>query len=155
DLQPARGAVGEWAFVLDPGVQVTDVEVNNRAGWRVDPATRQLRVTLRQPGSGGKIKVSVVAPLPSRGVAAALPTVRPIGAVVGEERIDIRIHPDVRLDSWDAGDYRLTDSSVGPDQVRTLTLVGSLLPIGAILPFRQMPEVRTTGSDTEFVTAEG
>src|SRR5207253_543626 len=73
DLQPARGPVSEWVFAVDPGLKVTDVVVNNRAGWREEPAAkpdvpRRLRVALREPGAGGKVVVSAVDP--ARGVDA-------------------------------------------------------------------------------------
>ncbi|MBY0456556.1 MAG: hypothetical protein K2V38_04410, partial [Gemmataceae bacterium] len=67
DLRPARGAVGEWAFTADPGLRVTEVLANNRAGWAVDPpaptGARRVRVWLRQPSPGGKIRIQAVAPL--------------------------------------------------------------------------------------------
>jgi hypothetical protein len=154
DLKPARGAVGEWAFAVDPGLQIIDAKVTNRAGWRIDPATRELRVSLRQPGPGGKIEITAVAPL-VRGPAVALPIIRPVGALVGEEQVEVRVHPDVRLAAWSPGDYRLTDSAIGPDQVRVLSLVGTLLPAGVDLPFRRPPQLGVGESDPEFTTAEG
>ena len=154
DLRPTRGTVGEWVFALDPGLRVTDVVVNNRSGLRTDAATRLLHVTVRPPGTGGKVQITAVAPLPA-GVTAPLPMIRPVGAVVGEERIEVRVQPDVRPESWDAGDYRLTDATVGADHARVLNLVGSLLPVGVDLASRRPPSLRVSGSGSEFTTAEG
>jgi len=154
DLRPARGAASVWAFALPPGVQVTDVVAADRAGWRVDPVVRELRVALRQPSGGGKVRISAVAPLPPRGKAAPLPVVRPVGAVVADERLDVRVGPALELESWDAGDYRLTESAVAPDGARTLRLVGSLRPAAGDDVFRRPPAVRVAGSETDFSTDE-
>lgn len=153
DLRPTHGSVGGWSFTLSPGLQVTDVVVNNRAGWRMDPATRELRVSLRQQGVGGKILITAVAPLP-RGKTAPLPFIRPVGAVIGDERLEVRVHPDLEIESWDSLDYRLTESSVGLDRSRVMNLVGTLLPPGLTEPFRRPPILRVSGSEMEFHTTE-
>ena len=151
DIRPAKGTVGEWAFTVDPGLRVTDVVVNNRAGWVLDPPTatggpRRLRVMLHQPGAGGKILVSAVAPFPdsSRPPGAPLPIVRPVGAVLDDEVLELRLVPGLRLDGWNTGDYRLTDSQVLADQTRALSLVGTLLPPGADRQFRRAPQLRVS-----------
>ncbi|HUR55895.1 MAG TPA: hypothetical protein VMZ71_17290, partial [Gemmataceae bacterium] len=154
DLEPSRGPVGEWAFALDAGLQVTDVVVNNRAGWRIEPGKtpadpRKLRVTLRQPGAGGKLVISAVAPLAD----APLPVARPLNAVVQAERVEIRLHPDLQPRAWSPGDYRLTNTLVGTDQSRTLLLVGTLLPAGSDAAFRRMPTLQTDAADS-FSTTE-
>ena len=140
ELHPVRWSVGEWAFTADPGLRVTDVATNNRAGWVIDPPAapngpRRVRVSLRQPGPGGKVVVTAVAPFPDALHADALPVVRPLDAVLDDERIELRIAPGLKVDSWAAGDYQLTDV-VHPapgaiDQTRVLSLAGALLPTGA------------------------
>ncbi|MDB5312824.1 MAG: hypothetical protein JWO38_7026, partial [Gemmataceae bacterium] len=142
-------------FTLSPGLEVVDAVVNNRAGWRVDPATRQLLVTLRQPGTGGKVLITAVAPLPAGGKTTPLPVVRPVRAVVGDERVEVRVHPDLEAESLDPADYRLTDAGLAPDHGRVMTLVGSLLPPGADEPFRRPPAVRIAGAGPEVATEEG
>ena len=39
DLRPSKGTVGEWLFTVDPTLRITDVVVNNRAGWTVEAPT--------------------------------------------------------------------------------------------------------------------
>lgn len=156
DLRPARGAVTEWVFTTDPGLKVTDVVVNNRDGWRVEPGPKpddpqKVRVSLREPGAGGKVLITAVAPPPS----GALPMARPDGsAVVDDERVEVRVHPELKPEDWRPGDYRLTDSAVGPDGARTMTLVGTLLPTGATRPFRRPPQLRTPTAGPVFTTTE-
>jgi len=168
DLHPARGSAGEWAFVADPGLRITDVATNNRAGWTVDPPVvpggpRQVRVSLRQPGPGGKVLVTAVAPFPDPARPdAPLPVVRPLNAVIDEEKIDLRVAPGLKVESWAPGDYRLTDAVAptplfpfGPgEQSRVLALVGTLLPAGSNEAFRRMPVVRTAPAEADFTTLE-
>jgi hypothetical protein len=157
DLQPARGPVAEWVFTLDPGLRVTDVVANNRAGWRVEPGSRpgdprRLRVSLREPGAGGKVVVAAVDT--DRGPSVPLPMARPDGALIDDERLEVRIAPEVSLEEWNPGDYRVIDSSVGPDQVRVTILTGTLLPPGPSWPFRRPPWLQVSGAGPEFTTAE-
>ena len=137
DLRPSKGTVGEWLFTVDPTLRITDVVVNNRAGWTVEAPTtpggpRRLRVVLRQPGAGGKVLVSAVAPVADREQPAnsPLPVVRPVNANLDDEAIEIHVAPGQKLENWHAGDYRLTDAQQFADQSRTLSLTGTMLPPG-------------------------
>lgn len=160
ELRPARGSVGEWTFLVDPGVRVTEVVANNRAGWAVEPpdapnGPRLLRVRLRQPGSGGKVLVTAVAPFPDPARPdAPLPAVRPVGAVSESELLELRLAPGLRIDSWAAGDYHLTDATTASDQTRVLSLSGALSAPGTDEPFRRMPSVRASFPESEFATSE-
>ena len=161
ELRPSRGTVGEWEFSVDPGLRITDVVLNNRAGWVIDPPTapgghRTLRVKLHQAGTGGKVLISAAAPFPdSRGPSGApLPGVRPVGAILDEETIEIRLAPGYQPANWHAGDYRLTDAQVLADQSRSLTLIGTLLAIGESRPFRRLPALGIAPAEVEFATAE-
>jgi hypothetical protein len=165
ELRPARGSAGEWAFTADPGLRITDVVTNNRAGWTVDPPAtpdgpRRVRVTLRQPAPGGKVLVTAVAPFPDprRPADAPLPAIRPLGAVLDDEKVELRLAPGLKPEAWNAGDYRptevLTAAPGTADQALALALVGTLLPPGSDEPFRRMPSVRTAPADAEFTTFE-
>jgi hypothetical protein len=164
ELHPVRGSVGEWTFTADPGLRVTDVATNNRAGWVVDPPTvpngpRRLRVSLRQPGPGGKVVITAVAPLPDAARPdAPLPVVRPLDAVLDDEKLEVRFGPGLKVESWAPGDYRLTDAVHPPpgaaDQTRVLSLTGALLRPGASDAFRRPPTVRVTPTEAEFITLE-
>jgi hypothetical protein len=160
DLRPAKGAVGEWVFAVDPGLRVTDVVANNRDTWAVEPGPadqpRRLRVTLRQPGAGGKVLVTAVAPFPdpARPPGDPLPAVRPAGAVLDEETLSVHLAPGLRVESWSPGDYRLTTARTEPDRTRVLSLAGALLPPGADRPFRRPPAVATSAPEHVFTAAE-
>lgn len=156
DLLPTRGSVREWVFDVDPGLRVIDAVTFNRAGpVRYEPGIApdlpgKLRIGLRQSGIGGKVLITAFAS-PSSG---PLPMVRPVGALLGEERIEVRIPLDLRLGGWMSGDYRLAEDLIGIDQTRRLTWVGSLLPPGHESAFRRPPVVRTGASAVEFTTRE-
>jgi hypothetical protein len=160
DLRPARGTAGEWSFLVDPALRVTDVVTNNRAGWTVDPpevpdGPRRVRVALRQPGPGGKVLVSAVAPFPDpRAPGAPLPVVRPERAVLEDENWDVRLAPDLRVEGWAPGDYRLADAPAAPEAARALALVGTFVGPGADAPFRRPPTVRAAAHEPEFATVE-
>ncbi|MCI0705407.1 MAG: hypothetical protein L0241_30470, partial [Planctomycetia bacterium] len=160
DLHPARGSVSEWTFLADPGLRITDIVANNRAGWIVEPPSspggpRRVRVNLRQPAPGGKVQITAVAPFPdSARRDASLPTLRPVGAVLEEDRIEIHVAAGLKMEFWSPGDYRLTDATTGADLSRVLLLTGTLLPSGSDEPFRRMPTVRTSPADVDFTTLE-
>lgn len=161
DLRPAKGTLGEWLFTVDPALRITDVVVNNRAGWTVEAPTvpagpRLLRVMLRQPGAGGKVLVSAVAPFPDRERPAdsPLPVVRPVNANLDDEAIEIHFAPGQKLETWHAGDYRLTDAQQLADQSRSFSLIGTMLPPGVDRLFRHMPTLRIAAAEADYTTME-
>lgn len=167
DLRPAKGTVSEWVFKVDPDLRITDVVVNNRAGWVIESpepsgGPRTLRVTLHQPGAGGKVLISAVAPFPDstrppaspRSPQSPMPCVRPVGANLDDERIEIRLTPGLKPVNWHAGDYRLTDTQVLADLGRSLTLTGTMLPAGTNQPFRRLPALSVAPDEVDFSTVE-
>jgi hypothetical protein len=80
--------------------------------------------------------------------------VRPVGAILDDEAIEIRFASGLKPENWNPGDYRVTDSLVLPDQTRALTLTGTLLPPGADRLFRRPPIVRASVSESEFTATE-
>ena len=161
DLRPAKGTTSDWTFTIDPGLRITDVVVNNRAGWSVDSGAgsggpRRLRVSLRQPGAGGKVLISAVAafPDPTQPADTPLPGIRPLGADLDNEAIEVHLPPGLKVENWNPGDYRLTDARTLADQTRLLTLAGTLLPPGSDRAFRRLPAVTISANDHEFTTVE-
>ncbi|HEX4609780.1 MAG TPA: hypothetical protein VH092_16395, partial [Urbifossiella sp.] len=154
DLRAARGAA-EWAFALSPGLRVTDVTVNNRSGWRIDPASHELRVSLRQPAVAAKVRVTAAAPLPGGpGGAVPLPTARPVNGLPTEEKAEIHLAPGLDLAAWDAGDFRLANITTLPDGGRVLALVGTLLSPGGSADTRRPPGLRAVDGGPVFTTTE-
>ncbi|MDY3563489.1 hypothetical protein R5W23_005100, partial [Gemmata sp. JC673] len=161
ELRPVRGSVGEWTFLADPGLRVTEVIANNGAGWSVEPPAapggpRRVTVSLRQPGPGGKVLVTAVAPLPdpARPADAPLPVVRPLGAVIETESVELRVASGLNIEAWAPGDYHLTDAVTAAELSRVLSLSGALLAPGSDAPFRRMPSVRLSNPASAFNTSE-
>lgn len=160
DLEPARGSVGEWLFDIDPSLSITDVAVNDRAGWQVEPTSvpgklAVLRVRLRHPGPGGKVLITALAPPPdATDPNRSLPFVRPQNGLVGEERVHLHVGPDSKLMGWSVGDFRLDDSRAAADHSLNLAFAGSLLPNGSKQTFRRPPGVAVAGAAPEFTTRE-
>ena len=155
DLRSSHGSLAEWAFDLSPGLNVETVVVNDRASWRVDPATRQLHVALRQPSTGAKFAIGGSVPLPTSGLAIPLPKIRPRNAVGSEERWELKVAADLELERLDAPDYRIAGSSIAMDGARLVTLVGTLLPPGAAFADRRVPTIRAAAAEANFATTEG
>jgi hypothetical protein len=160
ELRPAKGTVSEWLFTVDRGLRVVDVVVNNKLSWSLDgPAangSRLLHVLLNQPGIGGKIQVLASAPIPdaSKLGDSPLPMIRPVGAVLDDESLEIKVAPELKLEKWSPGDYRLVDGQFLVDQTQVLTLTGAYLPAGADRVVRQAPTLGTAAAEAVFSTAE-
>ena len=155
DLRAAREPLAEWAFTPSAGLRVLDVTVNNRAGWRTDATTKELRVALRQPAASAKVRVTAAAArLTGPGSLAALPTLRPVNGLPTQEQVELHVPADLDLSGWEPGDFRVTDAATAADGARTLALTGTLLPAGSTLPARRPPAVGVAGAGPQFDTTE-
>jgi hypothetical protein len=148
ELRTARGTVSEWSFAVPPGLVVTDAVASDRSGWRFDPTSRVLKIQTHQASAGGKFVVTAVGPPPVSPVG--LPVVRPLNAVGGKERFEIRIPQTVALLRLEAGDQRLLETNVAADGTRTFVLVGSLTKE----PSRSPVVMQVAAALPEFTTDE-
>jgi hypothetical protein len=149
----------ELVVALDPGLRVRDVTAPQLDGWEVRPPVdgrpRLLVVRLRQPLREGAVVVSCLAP--PHGAAGSPPAggpgpqswtwsspgVRLQGAVPRGESLELWLHPDLRVESWDPGGFRVVDpgrgssGSAGAGRWVQLSLVGGgIQPPGADLADR-------------------
>ncbi len=155
DLRATREPPAEWAFAPSAGLRVLDVTVNNRAGWRTDAATNELRVSLRQPAAAAKVRVTAAAAMPTGpGAPAALPVLRPVNGLPTQEQVDLHVAAGLDLAGWEPGDFRVTDAATAADGARTLALTGTLMPAGAAGPARRPPAVRVADAGPLFDTTE-
>src|SRR5262249_52999666 len=97
-----------------------EVSVPNLDKWELQDPTNPgapalLRLWLREPLHEGELKVHCLAPLGEPGtrgpVAWTSPGVRVAGAVQGGETLELYFHPDLRLDDWQPGHFRVTRSA--------------------------------------------
>ncbi len=135
--------------VIGPGVD----RYAFQAGDENKPA--RLTVRLREPVHAGTWQILCLAPLShspwpsgSRPIAWRSPGLRLVNAVPRGETLTLWLHPDLRVESWDPGSFRL--SSLDLDRAtggQVLTLLGG----GSIEPTRR-PTARLQAYGVEFAT---
>lgn len=166
DLKVLRGEFRELTCDLDPSLRPYDVTAPDLDGWEVRApaapgAPAKLTVRLREPLLSGSLAVRCFAPLGQAGAAASpaepqpwtAPGVRLLEAVPGGETLLLQLHPDVSLDAWEPGGFRLVEAK-GDAGGQTLRLVGGLIeggdgkPGGGPKPAaRPSARVRARGTD--------
>jgi len=169
-LKVLSGEFRELTCVLDPSLRPYDVTAPELDGWSVRepsapgaPAT--LTVRLREPLVSGSLLVRCFAPLgaaagkgnPAEPQPWAAPGVRLLDAVPGGETLLLQVHPDVSLDAWEPGGFRLVETR-GDADGQTLRLVGGLIEGDAKPPGVPKPAARPTaqvrGRGTDFSARE-
>jgi hypothetical protein len=165
-LEVLRQAARELVCECDPALRPREVLVAGLDGWDIKPDPRPdapsvLTVRLREPFRGGTLQVRCVAPLgPSPARAGAFewtcPGVRLAGAVPRGEALDLYVHPEVRLETWQPGGFRLTGAGPAPGPwgggpTHHLALAGgAVCPEGAppgAPPRRPSARLRTSGAE--------
>jgi len=129
-----HSAVDELVFDCDPGLEPYDVEWSSGLkGWQVQdapaskdkkatPSEKVLVVKLREPVqgtiSGFKVRCLALPPLDGPWTS---PVLRPRQAFGRGEILEINVHPDVRLEKWNAGRFRLMKTRSEADGSQTLS----------------------------------
>lgn len=145
DLVARHEGARELVFECDPALRPYDVSCPDLEAWDVRPGSPSLlTVRLRTPLGDGKQQVQIrcAAPLDpadaggaDRRVSWVSPGVRLRGAVPRGETLVLRLHPDLRVRDWDAGDFRLEEAASEADAEREfawqrVTLIGGGLAPG-------------------------
>jgi hypothetical protein len=127
-LEVLHQGLRELVCECDPALRPREVLVAGLEGWDVKPGPRPdapalLTVRLSEPFRGGTLQVNCVAPLgpapaPAGAFEWACPGVRLAGAVPRGEALDLYVHPDVRLETWQPGGFRLTGAGPAADPQR-------------------------------------
>jgi hypothetical protein len=164
NLQARSGEFRELTCVLDSTLSPYDVTVPELESWTVHapaspgaPAT--LLIRLREPLLSGSLVVRCLALLGTgsdKGNSAqpwTAPGLRLRDAVPSGETLLLQVHPEVSLEGWDPGGFRLVDAK-GEAEGQTLKLVGGLIEGDAKMPGGPKPAGRPTarvrGSGTDF-----
>ncbi len=153
DVEAPRGQARTLTFFCDPVLRPYEVFAPHLAGWQLWPgaapgAPLALVLTFAAPLSSGTVVVRCAAPLASgTGTTAdaqpwTSPWLRLDGAAPGGEELTLTVHPDVALEAWSAGGFRLVSASAGPSG-QVLELAGGLLDASA----RPSARVRVQGTD--------
>jgi hypothetical protein len=125
-------------------------QINPRAANGLSPQLplhRRLLVELREPflGTMPSLRVRCLARLPSDRPWTS-PWMRLHDAAIQGETLKLELHPDVRLEHWQPGGFRLVGTSTSQDGLQILTLVGTEANL-ALQPARPAAQVRTQGVD--------
>ncbi len=159
-LKVLSGEVRELSCALDPSLRPYEVMAPDLDGWSVrEPAApgapATLTVRLREPLLSGSLVVRCFAPLgaaggkggPAEARPWAAPGLRLLDAAPGGETLLLQIHPDVALDAWEPGGFRLVEAK-GDADGQTVKLVGGLIDGGDSKPgARPTARVRARGTD--------
>lgn len=137
-LRALRGMLNTAVIELDPQLQLVQV-ISQAAGpsptWKVLPGEKRndpslVRIALPDPLRESDLRLIAVAVRPPvSGKAWSLPKIRVHAGISGVERTELHVDPDYEIDTFEPGDYRITESSVTADQGHRLTLIGTF-PIG-------------------------
>lgn len=153
DAEFPRGSVSEYVFEADPGLRIADVTGPGRPAWRVEPTSpggpTRVRVTVVEPG---RLTVNGFALLPASPDGWSCPAVRLVGGLPGEDRVDLRIDPELKFLGLTPGDYRVVLAAA--DRGYRVSLTGTLLPAGDARAERRMPSVRFRPAGVELASVE-
>jgi hypothetical protein len=140
DVQILHGSVTELHTALDPSLRPyrvafgkpSDKELPALETWQLQKGpdgAAVVAVRLPGPVESGRLQVQALAPLGGDGkpVPWSSPWARLEGAVPRGETLKLSLDPDVQLEDWRPGGFRLTQSK--PEGgARVLTLTGGALP---------------------------
>jgi hypothetical protein len=158
DVKALQQGQRELHCELDAALRPYEVVVRNLESWQVDepdpsPAGAAsghatLTVRLREPFQGGSLLVRCRARLgpPGSVVAWTCPGARIVGAVPRGEILVLRVPPEVQLQNWRPGSFRLTGAETEPDGVQVLTLAGGGLEAEGT-PRRPTARLAVSGSE--------
>ncbi|MBV9122178.1 MAG: hypothetical protein JO112_02300, partial [Planctomycetes bacterium] len=112
NLEVPRQSVRELHFEADPVLRPYDVTAANLDSWEPQASTgpgapSSLVVRLSDPFQGGVVRIRCLAPLQAGGTWHC-PGLRLVGAVPRGEDLVVRVHPQVSLENWQPGDFRIT-----------------------------------------------
>jgi hypothetical protein len=169
-VEASPRGVRELVCECDPELRPHDIVGPSVEGWSIQAGSNngpsRLTIRLREAVREGTWQILCLAPLSSsppapaggsRRVVWKSPGMRLVGGVPRGESLGLWFHPDLRLESWDAGSFRLLSSVSEPDSERQatmqhLTLVGGGVgPEGAPAKTRpRRPEARLQAYGVEF-----
>jgi hypothetical protein len=176
DLEAAHQGVRELIFECDPGLHPYEASLRSNAsnfeGWEIRSEERGkpviVAVKLREPFQDAnlplKVQLRCWADLPEDHVWRC-PEVRASGAILRGEKMQLRVHPEVRLERWQAGSFALTPDAEttppgtaprprpapGPDTWQTLNLTNNGITLGGD---RARPSARVVTPPPDFRTRQ-
>lgn len=123
ELEVPEAGARDFRFECDPDLRPLEVAAANVESWEARPGATpeqpsQLSLRLRKPFRGGtlSVRISATAPLPADRQWQC-PQIRVPDAVTRDESLTLRVHPELRLEEWQSGDFSLVplDASSAAD----------------------------------------
>jgi hypothetical protein len=159
DVEVTRGVVRTLTFDCDSALRPFEVVAPGLESWKSPPdvlpdASFPLTVALHAPLNEGRVVVRCIAPLAGK-VGESLPWSSPgmrlRGAVPRGETLTLLVNPEVTLDAWQPGGFRLNGSRSTAEGLE-LRLVGGLLDEAESAKPRPMarPSARVRARGTDF-----
>jgi hypothetical protein len=155
-LRVVSGEVRELACALDASLRPYEVMAPEIESWSVrEPAAvgapATLLVRLREPLLTGALLVRCLAPLGGKAVSDgaepwSAPGLRLLDAVPGSETLVLQVHPEVSLEAWEPGGFRLADAKTDAEG-QTIRLLGGLIASDGKAGARPSARVRARGAD--------
>ncbi|MBX9677789.1 MAG: hypothetical protein K2X38_03415 [Gemmataceae bacterium] len=151
--------VQELTFEMDARLQPYDVSIKGPEirEWQTREEKREkggpvqlLTLRFREPFVGSIAGCKVKCWAPSAPGLMANPGMRLRHAVGRNEKLTLAFHPDLLLESWDSGRFRLASSSAGPNQSLVLTLHDTA-PNG---PLETRPRYELRSQEAAFAVTE-
>ena len=131
DVQVQRGDVRQLKLELDPGVRPLELQAPGLENW-APGAVNRVDVSFREPFRGGRLILRAVAPLQPPEQVWVSPGARIAGALPRGERLSLQLDPDLQLEDWKPGDFRLLPAAdTGTAQLLALQSVATASATGA------------------------
>lgn len=178
DFKVLQRGVQELRLECDPALRPYDVIIPQLESWELTrrdlspkavgpPAPAVVLVRLRESVQAGTLRLVCLAPLDSAGgdpsrprssrlVAWSSPAARLNHSVLRGETLTLQLHPDLRMEDWKAGAFRLTKNVTEANGTQVWTLVGGSLeadkpPQG---PEQRRPSARLQAQEVEFLARQ-
>ncbi|MBL8797835.1 MAG: hypothetical protein JNM56_28315 [Planctomycetia bacterium] len=129
DLDVMHAPIKEVRCECPPTLRPYDVQVRHLEGWELRPGAKGapglLVVRLREPIQKGLLQVRCLAPLVSGSVWTA-PAIKVLNGVPRGETLQLRVHPDLLMEDWQPGGFRVTRANFQADGWQVLTLAAGI-----------------------------
>ena len=133
DLEVLHQEVRELTFECDPMLRPIEVVAPGLGVERWEVQGRLVLIHLERPLREGMVEVRCLAPLGDRAadkggtIAWTSPAIRLQGALPRGETLELLLSPELRVASWQAGDFRLleTSSVVDPEKKGRFATTGA------------------------------
>ncbi len=159
DLEMLHRGVRELVCECDPSLKPYEISVRNLNRWEIAPPVSTgkpalLKILLRDPLYEGTLSIRCLAPLGEPRDAKqpgqiplmwSSPSIRILNAAQQGELLTLRFHPDLRLENWQLGNFRVVESTVETDGLQLMKLSGGGVVSEVIGPRRPSALVFTHG----------